>query len=74
MRPTGGNIIEGLRLKDDSDINLNSSSSEKSIYPTYPTSLAVGIGSEPTLEPTSVYMGIHDANSSMNESDILEEC
>jgi putative DNA primase/helicase len=73
-RITGGNIIEGLRLKEDSDINLNSSSSEKSIYHTYPTSLALDIGSEPTSEPTSVYSGIHDANSSMNESDILEEC
>ena len=73
-RITGGNIIEGLRLRKDDDVDKHSPSSEKSIYPTYPTSSAVGIGLKPTSDPTSVYMGIHDANSNMSESDIWEEC
>jgi putative DNA primase/helicase len=73
-RITGGNIIEGLRLKIDSDVDKNSPSSEKSIYPTCPTLSAVGTGSEPTVEPTQVCMGIHYDDSNTNEFDILEEC
>lgn len=63
-----GKVIEGLRLKIDSDVDVKIPSSEKSIYPSYPSLALQGNDFKSSLGGSLPVIPV------IVEDDIMEEC
>jgi putative DNA primase/helicase len=69
-----GNVVEGLRLKKDSDVDKNSPSSEKSIYPSQPSQPIRDKACEAFTQPSQVFTAFTGNTEILEtDSDILTD-